>query len=123
MPRNERKRPRGNRGGPDRTKSAHGYGNNADDASAIVEFQSKRRPQLRTQVRLFRDGQAVFTGPLLNYDVGKQTDMKRLQAGGRLALGTALTPGEYVLQVVVTDSLAKGKYRTATQWIDFEMVK
>jgi len=39
------------------------------------------------------------------------------------ALGTALTPGEYVLQVVVTDSLAKGKYRTATQWIDFEMVK
>ena len=81
------------------------------------------RPQLQTQVRLFRDGQAVFTGPLLNYNVGKQTDMKRLQAGGRLALGTALTPGEYVLQVVVTDSLAKGKYRTATQWIDFEIVK
>ena len=50
-------------------------------------------------------------------------DLKRLQAGGRLVLGTALQPGEYVLQVVVTDALAKEKYRTATQWIDFEIVK
>jgi len=81
------------------------------------------RPQLQTQVRLFRDGQPVFSGPVLNYDAGKQTDLKRLQAGGRLVLGTALQPGEYVLQVVVTDALAKEKYRTATQWIDFEIVK
>ena len=31
-------------------------------------------------------------------------------------------PGEYVLQVVVTDKLAKEKHRTASQWIDFEVI-
>src|SRR5205823_10805608 len=32
------------------------------------------RPQLQTQVRLFRDGQAVFTGPLLSYDAGRSEE-------------------------------------------------
>ena len=77
----------------------------------------------QTQVRLFRDGQPVFTGPLLDYDAGKQTDLKRLQSGGRLVIGTALQPGEYVLQVVVNDALSKDKYCTAAQWIDIEIVK
>jgi hypothetical protein len=48
--------------------------------------------------------------------------MKRLGAGGRLRLGPDLTPGSYVLQVVVEDAKAKEKYRTATQWTDFEIV-
>jgi VWFA-related protein len=81
------------------------------------------RPQLTTQVRLFRDGQQVFAGKDLPFSADKQTDLKRLVAGGRLRLGTNLPPGEYVLQVIVTDALAKEKYRTASQWIDFEIVK
>src|SRR6185295_13350409 len=32
-------------------------------------------------------------------------------------------PGEYVLQVIVTDKLAKEKYRVAAQWMDFELMK
>lgn len=80
------------------------------------------RPQVTTQMRLFRDGQPVFTGRVLPLDASKQEDMKRLGAGGRLRLGPDLTPGSYVLQVVVEDAKAKEKYRTATQWIDFEIV-
>jgi hypothetical protein len=48
--------------------------------------------------------------------------MKMLHAATRIRLN-ALQPGEYVLQVVVTDALAPEKRRTATQWIDFEVVK
>ena len=33
-----------------------------------------------------------------------------------------LPPGEYVLQIIVTDALADERHRTATQWIDFELV-
>lgn len=80
------------------------------------------RPQLTTQMRLFRDGKEVFTGRVLPFDPGSQTDMKRLGAGGRLRLGSELIPGDYFLQVLVTDALAKGKNRTATQWINFEIV-
>ena len=52
-----------------------------------------------------------------------QKDMKRLVHASRLSLGAAFVPGEYVLQVVVTDLLAKEKQRVATQWLDFEVVK
>jgi VWFA-related protein len=81
------------------------------------------RPRLTTQVRLFREGQQVFAGKELPFDAEKQADLKRLVAGGRLRLGTNLPPGEYVLQVLVTDTLAKEKYRTTSQWMDFEIVK
>jgi len=89
-----------------------------------AQLDDAGHPQLQTQMRLFRDGKEVFTGKPLAFNSGQQTDMKRLNAGGRLLIGTILTPGEYVLQVTVTDTLAKNKrYSTTTQWIDFEIVK
>jgi hypothetical protein len=84
------------------------------------------RPRLTTQVRLFKDGKLVFAGGVAPFDAGEQKDMKRLAAGGRLQVGSELEPGDYVLQVVVTDEVARGKKRdltgTATQWVDFEVV-
>ncbi|MFL6256908.1 MAG: VWA domain-containing protein [Pyrinomonadaceae bacterium] len=84
------------------------------------------QPRLTTQVRLFREGRLVFAGEVTPLDVSGQKDLKRLVAGGRLQVGTELTPGDYVLQVVVTDELARGKKQdgqgTATQWVDFEVV-
>jgi len=85
--------------------------------------KATQRPQLQTQLKLFRDGQEIFAGNLVNYDASKQTDLKRLNAGGRLQIGTEMTPGDYVVQVIVTDMLAKDKQRTATQWIDFQIVE
>jgi len=81
------------------------------------------RPELITQIRVFRDGKLVFTGKENQFDSRDQPDLKRLTVGGALQLGTAMEPGEYVLQVIVTDNLAQPKYRTAVQWIDFEIVK
>lgn len=83
--------------------------------------RSTRRPQLSTRVRLFRDGQEVFTGDALAYQPAGD-DLRRLPLTGALQLGTGMPPGEYVLQVIVTDALAKAKQRVATQWIDFTIV-
>lgn len=80
------------------------------------------RPQLTIQIVMFRDGQPIFTGHISPYDIQNPADPKRLQAGGVIQLGSDMTPGEYVLQVVVTDALADEKHRTATQWMDFEIV-
>ena len=75
-------------------------------------------------MRLFRDGKEAFSGKLQAFNVGVQNDMKRLQAGGGLVVGANLEPGEYVLQVTVTDSLAKNKRQsTATQWIGLEILR
>ncbi len=81
------------------------------------------QPQIETQSRLYRDGQLVFTGRQLPLNTNGQPDLKRLPVNGRLKLGTDLIPGEYVLQVVVTDLLAKGKNRISAQVTDFEIVK
>jgi VWFA-related protein len=80
-------------------------------------------PRLTTQVRIFRDGQPVFSGNENPYAPEGQGDLKRLAHGGAIQLGSKMTPGEYVLQVIVNDTQAKEKQRTATQWIDFEIVK
>jgi hypothetical protein len=85
--------------------------------------RATKHPQLTAKVILFRDGQPVFTGDDLPVATDGQPDPKQIVAGGRLFLGTQLVPGEYVLQVVVTDTLRDDKQRTAAQWIDFEVVK
>lgn len=83
--------------------------------------KATQRPRLQTQIRLFRDGRQIFAGNILPFDPGTQTDLKRLNAGGRVQLGTNMAPGDYVLQIIVTDPLAKEELRTATQWIDFQI--
>jgi VWFA-related protein len=81
------------------------------------------RPQLQTQMRLFRDGRPVYEAPPRPYDPGPQADLNRLAAGSRIMLGSDLPPGEYVLQVAVTDALADRKHAVAAQWVEFEIVK
>jgi hypothetical protein len=81
--------------------------------------KATRLQQLQSQVRLFRDNQLVFTGKVLT--LKGQLDRKRLVAVGQFPLSPSLTPGDYVLQVIVIDGLAKEKHAVATQWIDFEI--
>jgi VWFA-related protein len=80
-------------------------------------------PQLVTQVRLFHDGKQVFAGNETPYVPDKQADPKRLDVIGAILLGSDLPPGEYVLQIVVTDQLANKKHRLATQGMDFQIVR
>jgi VWFA-related protein len=84
---------------------------------------STQRPSLTTELRLFRDGRTVFAGKPLPFDAAGQTDLKRLVAGGSFRLGTDLQPGDYVLQLIVTDLLAEAPRRTSTSWIDFAIVE
>jgi len=43
-------------------------------------------------------------------------------SAGLLQLGSKMEPGAYAMQIVITDKLAKEKYRTVAQSIDFEVV-
>ncbi|MCA1635940.1 MAG: hypothetical protein LC802_20180 [Acidobacteria bacterium] len=91
--------------------------------AAVNRERATNRPRLTTQVSLYRDGKQVFAGTPEPFDPARQSDLKRLVASGRLRLGGDLTPGEYILQVVVTDALAPERTRTVAQWSDFEVVK
>lgn len=78
-------------------------------------------PQIEAQVQVFHDGHQVYASKPVLLDKDGQPDSQRLAAGGKLRLGTKMEPGDYVLEITVTDELAKKKTRTATQWIDFEI--
>jgi hypothetical protein len=85
--------------------------------------KASSRPQIITQVKLFRDGKEIFSGKEIPYDSSGQIDLQRLPSGGALQLAGNMEPGEYVLQVIVTDALADKKHRIVTQWMDFQIVK
>jgi VWFA-related protein len=85
--------------------------------------RSNNQPQLKIQLRLFRNGQQVWSRDAPQPDASKQADAARLVATGRLEITPELQPGEYVLQVVVTDTLSGNQSATVSQWIDFEVIK
>ena len=80
-------------------------------------------PKVQTQMLLLLEGKPVFTGKVASLDVTKQLNPKRISVRGRLRIGPDLAPGDYVLQVIVTNTTDSKKPHTATQWIDFEIVK
>ncbi len=80
-------------------------------------------PQLTSQTRIFLDGKLIYTGEIVPLAVAGQADLQRITGGSRILLGSDFPMGEYILQIIVTDNLAKEKQRTATQWIDFEVAK
>lgn len=78
-------------------------------------------PQLTTQTRIFRDGKPVFSGDPTPVELNPQVDLKRAPSVGRIQLGSEFPPGEYVLQIIVTDRTKEKQ--VATEWVDFEIVK
>jgi hypothetical protein len=70
---------------------------------------------------MYRDGKPFWERKAAPIDPGDQTDMANLLAGGNFRVGASLTPGDYVMEVVVTDKLARGSAPTATQSVDFQV--
>ena len=80
-----------------------------------------KRPQLETRIHLFYEGKKLFETDSVKLDLQRQTDWKQVNYGSWMTLGKSLESGEYALQFVVTDKLAKKKRNSAVQWIDFEI--
>lgn len=88
-----------------------------------AKLDNQKHPSLTSKVRVFRDGQLVLDGKEQQIDAAGQTDMLRLKSGGAIAIGGKMLPGDYILQIIVTDSLAKPKQRLTTQFVQFEVVE
>jgi len=86
-----------------------------------AKIDNSKRPQLTTKIRVFRGGELVLDGRQTPFDLGAQTDLAHLRVAGAVAIGQKLLPGDYILQVIVTDQAAKG--RIATQFVQFEVVE
>lgn len=81
-----------------------------------------RQPDLVMETRLFRDGQRVGSETETAVSAVKQEDLNRLFTTGMVKLERNLEPGNYYLQVVITDKAARNQQQPVTQWVDFEIV-
>lgn len=77
---------------------------------------------LTAQLRLYFDGKQIFKGLPQPIVVAGQPDPAALGYAGTLSLADKMESGEYVLQIVVTDKLAKGKSATVNQFVQFQIV-
>jgi hypothetical protein len=99
-------------------------GSTAAYAYAIYNANTAGRAgQLTTRTRIFRDGQMIVSNEPSAINMQGQIDPQRIIAIHRLELGKEMVPGNYVLQIIVTDLSDKQKPRVGSQWIDFEVVK
>lgn len=88
-----------------------------------AKLDRNQKPNLNMQIRVFRDGKLVLEGKPAPVNLEGITDYSKISSLGALALGGAMQAGDYVLQIIVTDNLAKPKRKLAFQWIQFEIVE
>lgn len=85
----------------------------------VYEVLNAAHPAMEAESRVFHNGQLVSSGR--NSLEPEAAGPQRFRGAGRLALGANMPPGEYVLQVIVSDKLAKTKSSALTQSTDFEI--
>jgi hypothetical protein len=83
---------------------------------------SDKMPKAITQVRVFRNGKLFYAGKPQSVYARRTGDPTDFLGAGVLRLGSEVTPGEYLIQVTVTDPLHKKKQSQVSQWADFEVV-
>lgn len=89
-----------------------------------AKTDASRIPNLSSQIRLYRDGKPLFEGKPQPVTVNGSSDAKAIAKNGSLILGTStMVPGDYVMEIAVTDNLAKTKRNTAIQYVQFEIVE
>lgn len=84
---------------------------------------SGQSASLTSQIRLFLNGKQIFEGSPQAIPQRSSKDPSTVSFAGSLSLASQMVPGEYVLQTVVTDNLAKEKQKTAYQFLQFEVIE
>lgn len=96
-----------------------------DLAYMFQVLNAKRSPDgkedLEMQIRIYREGKLRYEGKPVQAIALTHDDPRYIVTGGHLRLGTDREPGEYVLEVQMTDKFGKAKQNIATQYIDFEI--
>jgi hypothetical protein len=80
-------------------------------------------PDLIMETKLFRDGKSIGPPTHMEIEIKNQSDLSRVFINGAFHLPPDLEPGDYFLQVAITDRASRDKQPSNTQWVGFEVVK
>lgn len=76
--------------------------------------------QLDVQANIVQNNRMIVKGSHVKFDASRQPDQQHVKVSGNMLLNEKLAEGDYVLQIVVTDTVSK---QTATQVFPFEIIK
>jgi hypothetical protein len=88
-----------------------------------AKLGAANKPELQKRIRIYNDGKLIMDGQPTAVDLVGQNDLTRIKIGGAMAVGKQLPPGDYVMQVIVTDLLTSAKNQTVSQYVEFEIVE
>ena len=87
-----------------------------------AKLRKAANPNLTIQYKVFRHGKPILVVPEKVLSFSEQVSLESIDSSGTFQLGKRMAPGDYVLQIIVRDSLAPEKQSIATQWTDFEVI-
>ncbi len=88
-----------------------------------AKLSDTKRPNLTSQIRVFRERSLILEGKASPIDLTNQTDFARVKSVSAITLPVKMEPGDYLLQIIVYDNLAKEKRRVSTQFVQFEVTE
>lgn len=88
-----------------------------------AKLDAAKKPNLTAQIRVFRDGKLMLDGKQNPVEIAGQTDLERVKSSGAINLLSTMQTGDYILQIIITDNLAKEKRRISTQFVQFEITE
>ena len=87
----------------------------------LAVYNSRPDAKLVSQVRLYHDEKEIYSGPVKPLEPGTKGASANFVSS--MSLATKMNLGEYILRIDITDTNMKGNNRTATQFIQFEIVE
>ncbi|HKP69912.1 MAG TPA: VWA domain-containing protein [Pyrinomonadaceae bacterium] len=82
-------------------------------------YNAQSQQNVTTRLRVFRDGDLLLDGKPIPVDASGRTSTGSVRSNGAMSLPANMAPGDYILQIVVTDGSNK---RVATQYVQFELL-
>ncbi len=88
-----------------------------------AQLDDQKRTNLETRIRVFREGKLILDGQPKPFVYVGAIEPGHLRTLGGLSIGSEMEPGDYILQVIVTDNFGKQKRQVATQFVQFEVAE
>ncbi len=84
---------------------------------------ARRKPDLNARLRIIRDGKIYYESEDTPINPSLSASFRDINKTFVITLGEKMQLGDYILQIIVTDKLAKRKRQVATQFVQFEIVE
>lgn len=87
-----------------------------------ARLDGAKQQKLSARIRVFNDAKLVLDGKAVPVELLGQTDLAHIKVTRAISLGSKMKPGDYILQIIVTDEADPKKPKLATQAVQFEII-